>query len=46
MKIEFYDRYLWPIKAAAKRAVGDCIERIYKRRRRFLGLAELLCDVA
>jgi predicted ATPase len=34
MKIEFYDRYLWPIKAAAKRAVGDWIERIYKRRRR------------
>ena len=46
LKVEFYDRYLWPTKAAAKLAVGDWIERVYNRRRRFLGLAELLCDVA
>jgi hypothetical protein len=32
MKVEFYDRYLWPTKAAAKRVVGDWIERIYNRR--------------
>ncbi|WP_109561033.1 IS3 family transposase [Mycolicibacter engbaekii] len=34
MKVEFYDRYLWPTKAAAKLAVGDWIERVYNRRRR------------
>ena len=34
MKVEFYDRYLWPSRAAAKRAVGDWIERVYNRRRR------------
>jgi len=34
LKVEFYDRYLWPTKAAAKLAVGDWIERIYNRRRR------------
>ena len=34
MKVEFYDRYLWPIKAAAKLAVGYWIERVYNRRRR------------
>ncbi len=34
LKIEFYDRYLWPTKAAAKLAVGDWIERVYNRRRR------------
>ena len=26
MKVEFYDRYLWPTKTAAKLAVGDWIE--------------------
>jgi putative transposase len=46
MKVGFYDRYLSPTKAGAKLAVGDWIERVYNRRRRFLGLAELLCDVA
>lgn len=34
LKVEFYDRYLWPTKAAAKIAVGDWIERVYNRRRR------------
>jgi putative transposase len=34
LKVEFYDRYLWSTKAAAKLAVGDWIERIYNRRRR------------
>ncbi len=34
MKVEAYDRYLWPAKAAAKLAVGDWIERVYNRRRR------------
>jgi len=35
MKVEFYDRYLWPTRAAAKLAVGDWIERVYNRRRRY-----------
>ena len=39
LKVEFYDRYLWPTKAAAKIAVGDWIERVYNRRRRHSGLA-------
>ena len=43
---EFYDRYLWPTKIAAKLAVGNWIERVSNRRKRFLGLADLLCDVA
>ena len=34
LRVEFYDRYLWPTKAAAKLAVGDWIERVYNRRRR------------
>ena len=34
LKVEFYDRYLWPSRAAAKLAVGDWIERVYNRRRR------------
>ena len=34
LKVEFYDRYLWPTKATAKLAVGDWIERVYNRRRR------------
>jgi putative transposase len=34
LKVEFYDRYLWPTKAAAKLAVGDWIERVYNRCRR------------
>ena len=38
MKVEFYDRYLWPTKAAAKLAVGDWIERVYNRRRRHSAL--------
>ena len=29
MKVEFYDQYLWPVRAAAGRAVGDWIERVY-----------------
>jgi len=39
LKIEFYDRYLWPTKAAAKVAVGDWIERVYNRRRRHSAIA-------
>lgn len=34
LKVEFYDRYVWPTKAAAKLAIGDWIERVYNRRRR------------
>lgn len=34
LKSEFYNRHLWPTKAAAKLAVGDWIERVYNRRRR------------
>ena len=34
LKVEFYNRYLWPTKAAAKLAVGDWIERVYNRGRR------------
>ena len=39
LKVEFYDRYLWPTKAAAKLGVGDWIERVYNRRRRHSALA-------
>jgi putative transposase len=39
LKVEFYDRYLWPTKAAAKLAVGDWIERVYNRRRRHSAIA-------
>ncbi len=38
LKVEFYDRYLWPTKSAAKLAVGDWIERVYNRRRRHSAL--------
>jgi putative transposase len=38
LKVEFYDRYLWPTKAAAKLAVGGWIERVYNRRRRHSAL--------
>ena len=38
MKLEFYDRYLWPRRAVAKLAVGDWIERVYNRRRRHSAL--------
>ncbi len=38
LKVEFYDRYVWPTKAAAKVAVGDWIERVYNRRRRHSSL--------
>jgi putative transposase len=34
MKSEFYHRYYWPTKDAARLAVGDWIERVYNRRRR------------
>lgn len=38
LKVEFYDRYVWPTKGAAKLAVGDWIERVYNRRRRHSAL--------
>jgi transposase InsO family protein len=38
LKFEFYDRYLWPAKLAAKLAVGDWIKRVYNRRRRHSAL--------
>jgi putative transposase len=38
IKVEFYDRYLWPTKLAAKLALGDWIERVYNRRRRHSAL--------
>jgi transposase InsO family protein len=41
LKVEFYDRYLWPTRAAAKLAVGDWIERVYNRRRRHSALGML-----
>jgi Integrase core domain len=41
MKVEFYDRYLWPTQSAAKRAVGDWIERVYNRRRRHSAIATM-----
>jgi transposase InsO family protein len=44
LKVEFYDRYLWPTKAAAKLAVGDWIERVYNRRRRHSSLG-MICPV-
>lgn len=39
LKVEFYDRYLWPTKAAAKVGAGDWIERVYNRRRRHSSIA-------
>lgn len=39
MKVEFYDRYIWPTKTVAKIAVGDWIERVYSRRTRQSSLA-------
>jgi putative transposase len=38
MKVEFYDQYLWPVRAAAGRAVGDWIVRVYNRHRRHSAL--------
>jgi len=38
LKVEFYDRYLWPTRTAARLAVGDWIERVYNRRRRHSAL--------
>ncbi|ETZ69055.1 integrase core domain protein [Mycobacterium sp. MAC_011194_8550] len=38
LKVEFYDRHLWPSRATAKIAVGDWIERVYNRRRRHSAL--------
>ena len=38
LKVEFYGRYVWPTKFAAKLAVGDWIERVYNRRRRHSAL--------
>jgi Integrase core domain len=39
LKVEFYDRYLWPTKEAAKPAVGDWIERVYDRHRHHSAIA-------
>lgn len=38
LKVEFYDRFLWPTKPHARVAVGDWIERVYNRRRRHSSL--------
>jgi putative transposase len=38
MKVGFYDRYLWPSRAAAKLAASEWIEWVYNRRRRHLAL--------
>ena len=38
LKVEFYDRYLWPSRAAAKLAASEWIEWVYNRRRRHLAL--------
>jgi putative transposase len=40
------DRQRWSTRAELRLAIVTWIERTYHRRRRFLGLAELLCDVA
>ena len=34
MKVEFYDRCLWPTRGSDNLAVGDWIERVYNRHRR------------
>ncbi|MBC2592535.1 IS3 family transposase [Rhodococcus aetherivorans] len=34
LKVEFYNRFLWPTKQHAGVAVGDWIERVGNRRRR------------
>lgn len=34
VKVEFYNRFLWPTKRHAGVAVGDWVERVYNRRRR------------
>jgi putative transposase len=39
LKIEFFDRHLWPTKSKARLAVGDWIERVYNRRRRHSALS-------
>jgi putative transposase len=41
LKVEFYDRYVWPTKLVAKLAVADWIERVYNRRRRHSALGML-----
>jgi putative transposase len=41
LKVEFYDRHIWPTRAAAKLAVGDWIERVYNRRRRHSSIGML-----
>ena len=41
LKVEFYDRRLWPTRAEAMTAVGDWIERVYNRRRRHSALKML-----
>lgn len=30
-KVEFYERYLWPIRQPPRSPVGDWIERVYNR---------------
>jgi putative transposase len=42
MKVEFYDQYLWPVRAAAGRAVGDWIELVYNRLRRHSALGMVI----
>src|SRR6195952_3720071 len=38
LKVEFYNRYSWSIRAQAMLAVADWIERVYNRRRRHSAL--------
>ena len=39
LKVEFYDQYQWPSRAAAELAVGDWIGPFYNRRRRHSALS-------
>ena len=38
LKVEFYNRHIWPTRAAAMLGVADWIERVYNRRRRHSAL--------
>ena len=38
LKVDFYNRHIWPTRAAAMLGVADWIERVYNRRRRHSAL--------
>ena len=41
LKVELYNRHLWPTRAAATLGDADWIERVYNRRRRHSSLGML-----